>query len=141
VQTQIINMMKALQAEMGLTYLFVSHDLGVIANISDRVAVMYAGRIVEMGTVIDVFQQPRHPYTRGLLGSVPRAGAVRTMLSSIEGTPPSLTDLPAGCAFHARCSFATDICKRERPPLQSLGADRKIACFHHDRVAAAEAIL
>lgn len=141
IQDQILKLLLDLRDRLAMSVVLVTHDLGVIAGTCDRMAVMYAGRIVEMGTVIDVFRQPRHPYTRGLLGSVPRAGAVRTMLSSIEGTPPSLTDLPAGCAFHPRCSFATDICKRERPPLQSLGADRKVACFHHDRVAAAEAIL
>ncbi len=141
IQDQILKLLLDLRDRLAMSVVLVTHDLGVIAGTCDRMAVMYAGRIVEMGTVIDVFQQPRHPYTRGLLGSVPRAGAVRTMLSSIEGTPPSLTDLPEGCAFHPRCSFATDICKRERPPLQSLGTDRKVACFHHDRVAAAEAIL
>jgi peptide/nickel transport system ATP-binding protein/oligopeptide transport system ATP-binding protein len=141
IQDQILKLLLDLRDRLAMSVVLVTHDLGVIAGTCDRMAVMYAGRIVEMGTVIDVFRQPRHPYTRGLLGSVPRAGAVRTMLSSIEGTPPSLTDLPAGCAFHPRCSFATDICRQERPPLLSLGNDRKAACFHHDRVAAAEAIL
>jgi peptide/nickel transport system ATP-binding protein/oligopeptide transport system ATP-binding protein len=98
--------------------------------------VMYAGRIVETGTVTRVFAGPHHPYTRGLLGSVPRIGAERSMLLSIEGTPPSLTDLPDGCAFHPRCSFATDRCRAERPPLESFAVGREVACFHHRTVAA-----
>jgi peptide/nickel transport system ATP-binding protein/oligopeptide transport system ATP-binding protein len=103
---------------------------------------MYAGRIVETGTVVDVFSKPRHPYTRGLLGSVPRSGVSRTMLQSIEGTPPSLTNLPDGCAFHPRCKFATEHCLRERPPLGAIASgERMVACFHHELVAAAEAII
>ena len=83
-----------------------------------------------------VFAEPHHPYTRGLLGSVPRIGAERTMLMSIEGAPPSLTALPAGCAFHPRCAFATDHCRAERPPLEAFAPGREVACFHHREVAA-----
>ena len=125
-----------------MSVVLVTHDLGVVAGTCDRMAVMYAGRIVETGTVVEVFARPMHPYTRGLLGSVPRSGQSRTMLQSIEGTPPSLTNLPVGCAFNPRCSFATEICRRERPELKAVTSEaRKVACFHHEQVAAAEAIL
>jgi oligopeptide/dipeptide ABC transporter ATP-binding protein len=141
IQDQILKLLLDLRDRLSMGVVLVTHDLGVVAATCDRMAVMYAGRIVETGSVSDIFAQPRHPYTRGLLGSVPRGRAVRTMLSSIDGTPPSLTALPTGCAFHPRCSFATDQCQRERPALQSAGEGRMAACFHQQRVAAMEAIV
>jgi len=136
IQDQILKLILELRDRFGMSVVFVTHDLGVVAATCDRMAVMYAGRIVETGMVAQVFAEPHHPYTRGLLGSVPRIGAERSMLLSIEGTPPGLTDLPDGCAFHPRCSFATDRCRTERPPLESFAAGREVACFHHRTVAA-----
>jgi oligopeptide/dipeptide ABC transporter ATP-binding protein len=141
IQDQILKLLLDLRDRLAMSVVLVTHDLGVVAATCDRMAVMYAGRIVETGTVADVFAQPRHPYTRGLLGSVPRGQAVRTMLSSIDGTPPSLTALPTGCAFHPRCSFATDECRRVRPPLAPVAPGRLAACFHHEEVAAMEAMV
>lgn len=141
IQDQILKLLLDLRDRLSMSVVLVTHDLGVVAATCDRMAVMYAGRIVETGTVVDVFAQPRHPYTRGLLGSVPRGRAVRTMLRSIDGTPPSLTALPDGCAFHLRCSFATDQCRMQRPPLALVAPGRQAACFHHEKVAASEAIL
>jgi oligopeptide/dipeptide ABC transporter ATP-binding protein len=141
IQDQILKLLLDLRDRLAMSVVLVTHDLGVVAATCDRMAVMYAGRIVETGTVADVFAQPRHPYTRGLLGSVPRGQAVRTMLSSIDGTPPSLTALPTGCAFHPRCSFATDECRSARPPLAPVAPGRLAACFHHEEVAAMEAIV
>jgi peptide/nickel transport system ATP-binding protein len=142
IQDQILKLLLDLRDRLSMSVVLVTHDLGVVAATCDRMAVMYAGRIVETGTVTDVFSKPHHPYTRGLLGSVPRSGASRTVLQSIEGTPPSLTNLPEGCAFHPRCTFATDLCRKERPPLETVGVPgRAVACFHRSQVAAAEAVL
>ena len=136
IQDQILKLILDLRDRFGMSVVFVTHDLGVVAATCDRMAVMYAGRIVETGAVTQVFAEPHHPYTRGLLGSVPRIGAERSRLLSIEGTPPGLTSLPEGCAFHPRCSFATDRCRAERPPLESFAPGREVACFHHRAVAA-----
>ena len=136
IQDQILKLILDLRDRFGMSVLFVTHDLGVVAATCDRMAVMYAGRIVETGTVPAVFAGPHHPYTRGLLGSVPRAGSERSMLLSIDGTPPSLTAIPAGCAFNPRCTFATDACRAELPALEAFAPGRKVACFHHARVAA-----
>ena len=138
IQDQILKLLLDLRDRLSMSVVLVTHDLGVVAETCDRMAVMYAGRIVETGTVADVFAKPRHPYTRGLLSSVPSGEAPRTMLYSIEGTPPSLTDLPLGCAFHPRCSFATEDCRRNRPALTEVEAGRLVACFHQDEVAMME---
>ena len=137
IQDQILKLILDLRDEFAMSVVFVTHDLGVVAATCDRVAVMYAGRIVETGSVADVFAVPHHPYTRGLLGSVPRGGSERSMLMSIDGTPPSLTDRPRGCAFHPRCNFATDECRAQAPTLEPFAPGRTVACFHHERVAAA----
>jgi peptide/nickel transport system ATP-binding protein len=137
IQDQILKLILELRRELAMSVLFVTHDLGVVAATCDRVAVMYAGRIVESGTVGAVFAEPHHAYTRGLLGSVPQRGAERTMLLSIEGTPPSLAAIPRGCAFNPRCSFATDICRSELPGLEEIAPGRFVACHHHLAVLAA----
>ena len=137
IQDQILKLILELRRELMMSVLFVTHDLGVVVATCDRLAVMYAGRIVETGPVRDVFRSPHHAYTRGLLGSVPRSGAERTMLLSIEGTPPSLAAIPNGCAFHPRCSFATDVCRTVIPALTEVAPARLAACHHADLVAAA----
>ena len=135
IQDQILKLILELRDRLGMSVILVTHDLGVVAQTCDRMAVMYAGRIVETGAVADVLDRPRHPYTLGLIGSVPRAGRERRPLSSIEGTPPALNELPQGCAFHPRCTFATEICVSERPLLSAAGPGRAAACFHQDEAA------
>ena len=138
IQDQILRLILDLKTELGMSVVFVTHDLGVVAEICDRMAVMYAGRIVETGPVAPIFAGPRHAYPRGLLGSVPRGGTERTMLLSIDGTPPSLAAIPAGCAFNPRCTFATAICREVAPPLTDIGSGRTVACHHQELVFAAE---
>lgn len=137
IQDQILKLILDLRDALAMSVVLVTHDLGVVASTCDRMAVMYAGRIVETGPVPEVFASPQHAYTRGLLGSVPRAGRERTPLVSIEGTPPGLSSLPAGCAFHPRCAFASDRCRLAVPAMEAAGTGRAVACFHRDRVVAA----
>ena len=120
-----------------MSVVLVTHDLGVIAQTCDRLAVMYAGRVVETGPVATLFKAPRHAYTLGLLNSVPRADLVRQPLNSISGQPPLLFQLPHGCAFAPRCRFATDSCNATKPPLIALDAEHRTACIHHGEVAKA----
>ena len=136
IQDQILKLILDLRDALAMSVVLVTHDLGVVAATCDRMAVMYAGRIVETGTVTQVFSQPNHAYTRGLLGSVPRGGTERSQLLSIEGTPPGLLNRPAGCSFHPRCDFATDLCRRDSPGLQLTAPGHAAACFHSDRVRA-----
>ncbi len=137
IQDQILKLILDLRDELAMSVVLVTHDLGVVAATCDRMAVMYAGRIVETGTVAEVFARPCHAYTRGLLGSVPHAGTERTMLLSIEGTPPPLDRIPDGCAFNPRCDFATAPCGARVPPLEETAPGRRVACFNRDAVAAA----
>ena len=137
IQDQILKLILDLREAMAMSVVLVTHDLGVVATTCDRMAVMYAGRIVETGPVVEIFASPQHAYTRGLLGSVPRAGTERSPLTSIEGTPPGLSSLPTGCAFHPRCTFATDLCRLRPPVMEPSGLGRAVACFHRDRVVAA----
>ncbi|MDR3472142.1 MAG: ABC transporter ATP-binding protein [Devosia sp.] len=135
VQTQIINLMKALQRRYGLTYLFISHDLSVIANISDRVAVMYAGRVVEMGDTEAIFLRPRHPYTEALLAAVPGRSRDRPPAQfRIEGQPPLLAAEPVGCSFSGRCPFAQERCRHERPELRVAPGPQSVACHRADEL-------
>ncbi len=135
IQDQILKLILRLKEQLGMSVILVTHDLGVVAQTCDRVAVMYAGRIVEVASVTDIFRQPRHAYTLGLLNSVPTGGANRQPLLPIPGAPPDLTALPVGCPFAPRCSYATDECRAERPPLISVGLERLSACIHHDTLA------
>ena len=137
IQDQILKLILALRDEMAMSVVLVTHDLGVVAATCDRMAVMYAGRLVEEGPVVTVFARPNHAYTRGLLGSVPRAGAERSKLMSIEGTPPGLAAIPPGCAFNPRCEFATDVCRERTPVLETVAEAHRAACHHRDRVVAA----
>ena len=120
-----------------MSVVLVTHDLGVIAQTCDRLAVMYAGRVVETGSVATLFRAPRHAYTLGLLNSVPRGDQVRQPLASIPGQPPLLSQLPSGCAFAPRCRFATEACRDAKPPLVELAPGHAGACIHHDQVVAA----
>jgi peptide/nickel transport system ATP-binding protein/oligopeptide transport system ATP-binding protein len=120
-----------------MSVVLVTHDLGVIAQTCDRLAVMYAGRVVETGPVASLFRQPRHAYTLGLLNSVPRADLLRQPLASIPGQPPLLFELPQGCAFAPRCRFMTEPCTTAKPPLVEVKPGHRSACIHHDRVAEA----
>ena len=116
IQAQYLNLMKQVQREMGVAIIIITHDFGVIAKMCDRVAVMYAGKIVEQGAVFDIFDKPQHPYTRALMASMPRVEARVKQLTSIEGQPPALFDLPNGCYFAPRCPHAADRCRHDYPP-------------------------
>ncbi len=137
IQDQILKLILDLRDALAMSVVLVTHDLGVVATTCDRMAVMYAGRIVETGPVAEVFASPQHAYTRGLLGSVPRAGTQRSPLTSIEGTPPGLLALPQGCAFHPRCTFTSDRCRTMAPVMAPTGPDRAVACFNSGQVVAA----
>ena len=131
IQAQIIALLKRLCREHGTAVMLVTHDMGVIAETADRVAVMYAGRIAEIGPVAEVIHAPRHPYTVGLMGSIPAVGDHRERLAQIDGAMPRLNALPGGCAFHPRCPQVQDRCRSERPELQTVGASRA-ACWRLD---------
>ncbi len=123
VQAQIIDLMRSLQRELGTTIIMVTHDLGVVADIADEVIVMYAGKAVEKADRRTLFYRGHHPYTRGLMGSLPGKGGAHERLNPIEGQPPSLIRIPAGCPFHPRCPFVMDRCLTDEPPLRDVGAD------------------
>jgi peptide/nickel transport system ATP-binding protein len=140
IQAQIITLLKRLARDHGTAVLLITHDMGVIAETADRVAVMYAGRIAEIGPVREVIHAPRHPYSVGLMGSIPKirdraaevAGAKRPRLVQIEGSMPRLTAIPPGCAFHPRCPKRFERCDRERPEPMAIGANRT-ACWLYER--------
>ncbi len=134
IQAQIIALLKRLCRDHGTAVMLITHDMGVIAETADRVAVMYAGRIVEVGPVADVIHQPQHPYTRGLMGSIPSIVDERDQLAQIDGAMPRLTAVPAGCPFHPRCAYAFDRCRVERPELMS-AATSLAACWLHATTA------
>jgi oligopeptide/dipeptide ABC transporter ATP-binding protein len=124
----ILDLLRSLRDERGLSILLITHDMGAVAALADRVLVMYAGRIVEEAPVQALFDDPRHPYTRGLLASVPRVDLERGLLPSIPGSVPDLAQLPPGCAFHPRCAMARDACRAAVPPLVPDGPGRRVAC-------------
>jgi oligopeptide/dipeptide ABC transporter ATP-binding protein len=132
IQAEILDLLREMKAEFGLSLLLITHDLGVVAEMADKVAVMYAGRIVEEAPVADLFASPRHPYTRGLLASIPR-GADSRRLHSIEGSVPSPGHLPPGCAFEPRCPERIDACRTVMPPLYPLDEERASRCILHER--------
>ncbi len=135
IQAQIINLLKDLQEEFGLTYLFISHDLGVIEHVCDRVAVMYLGRIVELADAEQLYQQPRHPYTEALLNSVPVPDPQHVRQHQIlSGEIPSPVDPPSGCHFHPRCPYVQEICRQEYPPLIDQAPGHQVACHFSGEV-------
>jgi peptide/nickel transport system ATP-binding protein len=131
VQAQILDLLIDLRARFGMAVVFITHDLGVLARIADRVAVMYAGRIVEQGPVREIFQQPAHPYTVGLLAAVPRTDRPRQALTGIPGAVPSATAWPAGCRFHPRCPRAFEPCATDTPPSFTVATQHSATCWLH----------
>jgi len=130
IQAQIVDLVKRLRDDIGMAIIWITHDLGVIAGLADRMMVMYAGHAVEEAPVKEVYGDPRHPYTLGLLGSLPRLDEVREdRLTSIEGLPPDLIALPPGCPFEPRCVYAIDKCREVRPELEPVGPRHRIACW------------
>jgi oligopeptide/dipeptide ABC transporter ATP-binding protein len=132
IQAQILDLMEKLQREIGMSILFITHNLGVVAEVADRVVVMYGGRVVEEGDVVEIFKQPKHPYTIGLLNSIPRvdhAAEHQTRLEAIPGNVPNPLFLPAGCAFHPRCKYAIDACKEAVPALEDTGGGHMSRCI------------
>lgn len=130
IQAQILDLMRNLQAKMGMAIVFITHDLGVVAEMADRVVVMYAGQVVETGTVAEIFTKPLMPYTSGLMQSIPRMGEYeeKTRLQTIPGYVPLLTKLPGGCRFRTRCAFAEERCAAAEPPLEVLEGGRSVRC-------------
>jgi peptide/nickel transport system ATP-binding protein len=139
IQAQILELMRELKAKIGAAIVLITHDLGVVAEMAQRVVVMYAGRKVEEAPVREIFRRPRHPYTLGLLASVPRLGATLgrpepPRLAEIAGVVPSLREPIAGCPFAPRCAFATERCRREAPPLEAKAPQHWAACFESARL-------
>ncbi|GAA0533872.1 ABC transporter ATP-binding protein [Paractinoplanes ferrugineus] len=128
VQAQIMGLLAELQRQRNMGLILITHDMGVVADVADRISVMYAGRIVEEAPVYDIYAHPAHPYTKALLESIPRLDHKGRQLNVIRGLPPSLTDLPPGCAFHPRCGYARDICRTDQPPAYQIAAHRISRC-------------
>jgi peptide/nickel transport system ATP-binding protein/oligopeptide transport system ATP-binding protein len=129
VQAQILDLLRELQAETGMSIILITHDLGVVAEMADEVAVMYAGKVVERAAATEIFASPQHPYTLGLLGSIPRLDEDRERLLAIEGAVPPPFALPKGCRFHPRCPFAIEACTRAQPALESVAPGHLAACI------------
>jgi peptide/nickel transport system ATP-binding protein len=134
VEAKFLDLLKELQKEFGLTILLITHNIGVVAEISDRIAVMYAAKLVEVGEVNDVFAHPKHPYTQGLLRSVPNIKLDSGELYKMAGAPPDLTHPPGGCRFHPRCPFVMDICREEVPSLEAIEDNQLAACWLYPSV-------
>ncbi|MDP1834817.1 MAG: ABC transporter ATP-binding protein [Chlamydiales bacterium] len=133
IQAQILELMKKLKDDRGMSILLITHDLGVVAGICDRIVVMYAGEVMESGTVEQIFYNPQHPYTKALLEAVPRLGqSHKQKLIPIEGAPPHLLYPPKGCPFTARCKWAMQVCPDHRPPLEEVSPGQKAACWLHE---------
>ncbi|MGI5480895.1 ABC transporter ATP-binding protein [Streptomyces lavendofoliae] len=140
VQAQVMELLAELRRELGMGLILITHDLGVVADVADRIAVMYAGRIVETAPVHDIYKAPAHPYTQGLLDSIPRLDHKGRELYAIKGLPPNLTAIPPGCPFHPRCPRARDVCRIDVPPLYRVSEERRSAChFWEETVDASSA--
>jgi peptide/nickel transport system ATP-binding protein len=141
IQAQILELIKELQNEMGMAVILITHDLGVIAETSNTVVVMYAGRVAEKGTVYDIFDKPTHPYTKGLLESIPRLESIpKAKLPIIEGMVPGLLDLPKGCRFENRCPYRQDLCLQSPPSIESIADGHEVSCFRWREIASAGAV-
>ncbi len=135
VQAEIMDLLADLKTDFGMGLLLITHDLGVVAQAADRVVVMYAGRVVESASVAQIFNQPRHPYTMGLLRSLPRNDQASNELNPIPGVPPDLLHMPAGCAFHPRCEFAVDRCRQQLPSIEFAdNKKRMVACHRYEEL-------
>ncbi|HEX6874933.1 MAG TPA: ABC transporter ATP-binding protein [Nocardioidaceae bacterium] len=134
VQAQVMALLAELQREMRLGLILITHDMGVVADVADKICVMYAGHAVERADVYDIYERPAHPYTKALLESIPRVDQKGQELTVIKGLPPALVNPPSGCAFHPRCAFATDRCKTDEPPLYQVPGDRLSACHYWEEV-------
>jgi len=134
VQAQVMTLLSDLQREMQLGLILITHDMGVVADVADKICVMYAGHAVEQADVYEIYEQPAHPYTKALLESIPRVDQKGQDLTVIKGLPPALVNPPPGCAFHPRCAFAQDRCKTDEPPLYELPGNRRSACHYWEEV-------
>jgi oligopeptide/dipeptide ABC transporter ATP-binding protein len=134
VQAQVMELLADLQAETGMGLILITHDLGVVADVADRVAVMYAGKIVETGPIRELYGRPAHPYTEGLMASIPRVDQKGEDLTPIGGAPPNLLRIPSGCPFHPRCRYRREVCTREEPPLYPVDGRRHSACHFYEEV-------
>lgn len=134
VQEQILEELRKVQDEFGMSIIYISHDIAVIAEITDLIGVMYAGKIVELGSTREIFANPRHPYAWLILSSTPSITGPRRQLAPLEGEPPNLLEPPPACRFHPRCPFATDICHEKEPPLAEIKPGHWAACWHHEEV-------
>lgn len=134
IQAQILKLIAELSEQENTGIILITHDLGVVAEMADRVAVMYAGEVVEEASVFDLFEKPGHPYTLGLLGSLPRLTEQRDRLDSIPGTVPNMLNMPEGCPFHPRCPYAEERCKRERPELRLKESDHRVRCLRMEEI-------
>lgn len=130
VQDNLLREMTELQHKLGMSMIYISHDIAVIAEVSDRIGVMYAGRLVELASAAEVFHHPQHPYTAGLMSAFPSIIGPKRALTTLPGEPPDLLHPPRGCRFHPRCPFATDICTQEAPEFEDLGGGHYVACYH-----------
>ena len=129
VQDRILRELKGVQRQLSMAMIYITHDIGAVAEVTDRTGVMYAGRLVELGDTVDVFRAPMHPYTAGLMSSFPSVGGAKKALATLPGEPPNLVNLPTGCPFHPRCAHATEECRREFPPQAQRGS-QWAACWH-----------
>jgi oligopeptide transport system ATP-binding protein len=135
IQAQLLELLKGLTQEFGTSLIIITHNLGVVARYADRVNVMYAGRIVEKGTAKEIYKDPRHPYTIGLMASVPRLDQdIKQKLVPVEGQPPDLLAVPSGCAFRPRCAYALELCKKDRPELETVSGKHEKACWVDVRI-------
>lgn len=132
IQAQVLEMIKDLQRDMGMSMLLITHDLGVVAETCSKVAIMYAGEIVEVGSVEDVFEHTAHPYTKGLFGSIPRLDVESNRLEPIAGLMPDPANLPGGCRFHPRCPYSSERCEKEHPEMKDIGNKHQVRCFRRE---------
>ena len=133
VQAQVLKLLKELREKTGMAIVFITHNLGVVADLCDRVAIMYGGRIMESGTADDIFYHAAHPYTAGLMAAVPKIDGQGEKLTAIEGTPIDILTPPDGCVFHPRCPYCMDICRKEQPPQRRIGSDHSACCWLLDK--------